>query len=179
MSLTVKQSGVLKGMILGSFIAISIIILGSWFNPFFSDTMFTENTRLEIAVRYSLLPAIFLVISVGRLAKHRFTSPADIDGRGKSQDSEQARVLQSLLQNTLEQFCIALIAYLGWAMIMPVEWMSVIPLSAGAFVLGRMLFFKSYEKGAESRAFGFALSFYPSVFMLVSVIGTIIWQLKT
>lgn len=176
MSLTVKQSGVLKGMITGVVIAIGIIILGSWFNPFFYNETFNDNSQLETAIKVSLFPAIFLVASIGRLAKHRFFSSEDIDGRGHAQDTEHARILQSLLQNTLEQFCIAFIAYLAWAVIMPVEWMSVIPLAAIAFVLGRIMFFKTYIKGAQSRALGFTLSFYPSVFMLICSIVTMLWQ---
>jgi len=96
--------------------------------------------RLALAVQFLLLPAVFLVLSIGRLAKHRFFTPEDIDGGGFSDDSEQARSLQSLLQNTLEQFCIAASIYLAWAVVMPGWALSVIPLSAIAFSVGRVLF---------------------------------------
>jgi uncharacterized membrane protein YecN with MAPEG domain len=176
MKLTEKQTGVLKGIIIGMSIAVAIIFIGSYFNPFYFSESSSEFDRLEIAIKSALFPAIFLVISVGRLAKHRFFTPEDIDGGGFSEDTEHARILQSLLQNTLEQFCIAFAAYLAWAIVMPATWMSVIPLAAIAFAIGRVMFFSGYKKGAPSRAVGFTLTFYPSVLMLICAISTTIWQ---
>jgi hypothetical protein len=59
-------------------------------------------------------------------------------------------LLQTLLQNTLEQSLIALLVYLGWALTMPATWLSVVPVAAMAFAIGRILFFLGYEKGAPS-----------------------------
>ncbi|WP_242482515.1 MAPEG family protein [Thiocystis violacea] len=87
--------------------------------------------------------------------------------------------LQTLLQNTLEQFSIALIAYLSWAVAMPAAWMSVIPLAAMTFAIGRILFFAGYKKGAPSRALGFTLTFYPSVLMLLGVSCRLGWNLMS
>jgi uncharacterized membrane protein YecN with MAPEG domain len=117
------------------------------------------------------------MLAVGRLAKHRFFTPQDIDGGGFSEDTERARVLQSLLQNTLEQCCIAFIVYLAWAVIMPPAWMSVVPLAALAFALGRVLFFAGYMKGAPSRALGFTLAFYPSVIMALCIVANMLWRI--
>lgn len=172
-----KQTGVLKGIVMGITISVSIIIIGAWHNPFFFNESLSEIEQLEIAIKSAFLPVMFLVISIARLAKHRFFSPEDIDGgAGLSADTEHARILQSLLQNTLEQFCIAFAVYLAWAVIMPATWMSVVPLAAIAFAVGRVMFFSGYMKGAPSRALGFALTFYPSVLMLICIIGTFIWQ---
>jgi uncharacterized membrane protein YecN with MAPEG domain len=116
-----------------------------------------------------------LFFTIGRLAKHRFFTPEDIDGGGFSDDSEQARSLQSLLQNTLEQFCIASSVYLAWAVVMPGQTLSVVPLSAIAFCVGRVLFFAGIKGGAPSRALGFALTFYPSVATLICMLGYLFW----
>ena len=58
---------------------------------------------------------------------------------------------------------------------MPATFMSTVPLAALAFGLGRVLFFVGYNKGASSRAIGLTLSFYPTMVMLVGIVGTQIW----
>ncbi|MCP4768300.1 MAG: MAPEG family protein [Gammaproteobacteria bacterium] len=175
MKLTQKQAGVLSRIFVGAIVAIAIVACGSFFNPFFLDSSLGIAERLSLAIQYLLLPVIFLVFSIGRLAKHRFFTPEDIDGGGFSNDSEQARLLQSLLQNTLEQFCIASSVYLAWAAVMPGQTLSVIPLSAIAFSVGRVLFFTGLKGGAPSRALGFALTFYPSVAMLICILSYLFW----
>ena len=176
MALTDKQTGVLKGMMKGGAIAIAIVVLGTLFNPFGFNELMPPINKLNTAIMWSLIPTIFLAISIGRLAKHRFFTPEDIDGGGLSVGSSRAKLLQSLLQNTFEQTVLATLVYCAWAVVMPVTWLSVIPLAAISFGLGRILFFVGYEKGAPSRAVGFTICFYPSLLMLITISGTIIWQ---
>ena len=176
MKLTDKQSGVLKGVAFGLLMAIAIIVMGAWLNPFSFDENLNKMERLSIALQCSLIPTLFLAISVGRLAKHRFFTPEDIDGGGLSNGSDEAKVLQSLLQNTLEQFALAFAIYLSWSIMMPANWLSVVPLAAIAFGIGRVMFFIGYKHGAPSRAIGFTLAFYPSLMMMTCIIGRLIWQ---
>lgn len=175
MELTDKQTGVLKKMIVGMAISLAIIVCGSLLNPFSMESSASISERLSLALQWLLLPTIFLVISIGRLARHRFFTPNDIGGGGFSEDSERAKTLQALLQNTLEQFCLAVAIFLAWAVIMPGQTLSVIPLAAMAFALGRILFFIGYEGGGPSRALGFTLTFYPSALMLVGILGNLLW----
>lgn len=176
MALTEKQEGVLWRMIAGAIIAIVIVACGSFLDPFNLDSPSSLTERLSLAIQFLLLPAIFIVVSVGRLAKHRFFSPEDIDGGGFSEDTERAKILQSLLQNTLEQFCIASSVYLAWAVIMPGQTFAVIPLAAIVFSIGRILFFAGYNSGAPFRPLGFTLTFYPSIAMLICMLGYKSWQ---
>jgi len=178
MSLTKKQKGVAVGMAVGMVISLSIVIIGAWLNPFSYNATLTRAEILSITLQWLLLPSVFLVVSIGRLAKHRFFTPEDIDGGGGlSQDTGRAQYLQTLLQNTLEQLVIAIVVYPGWAITMPVHWLSVVPLAAISFAIGRILFFSGYKGGAPSRALGFALTFYPSVLMLLCMIAVILWRL--
>ena len=119
--------------------------------------------------------AVLVAASIGRLAKHRFFTAADIDGGGMSEGSERARVLQSLLQNTLEQALLAVLVWGGWALLAPASWLSVVPLAALSFALGRVLFFAGYAQGAPARALGFTLSFYPTMAMLAGLLGYGAW----
>jgi uncharacterized membrane protein YecN with MAPEG domain len=46
----------------------------------------------------------------------------------------------------------------------------LVPMAALLFVVGRISFFAGYAHGAPSRAFGFALTFYPTALMLVATL---------
>lgn len=177
MALSKTQSGILSGMAAGAGCALAIVILGAWLNPFLFLPNLSIAARLSTAVQAALVPAIFLLISVGRLAKHRFFTPEDIDGAGLSVGTGQAKLLQALLQNTLEQLGIAVIAYLAWAVVMPSTWLSVVLLASFAFGVGRILFFVGYRHGGPSRALGFTLTFYPSAIMLAVTAGAELWRL--
>jgi uncharacterized membrane protein YecN with MAPEG domain len=177
MSLTQQQQGVLPRMLVGVCLAITLVATGSFCTALEMESAMTVSGRIAIAIQSLLLPAGFLVISVGRLARHRFFTAQDIDSGSSSADSERAGELQSILQNTLEQFCIAAAVYLGWAVVMPAHTASVIPLAAVAFALGRLLFFAGFRNGASARALGFTLTFYPAVVMLLCIAGFSLLQL--
>jgi uncharacterized membrane protein YecN with MAPEG domain len=166
-----KQRGVLVGMAAGAVVALALVILGVTLNPLGYPGEVATRARLELAAAAMLVPASFVAVSIARLAKHRFFSPADIDGGGLSEGTARARVLQSLLQNTLEQAVLATLVYAAWSLLAPGSWLSAVPLCAIAFALGRVLFFVGYAKGAPSRAFGFTLTFYPTLVMLACVLG--------
>lgn len=176
MRLDDKQVSVLKGMALGMAIALGIVVLGSYLNPFgYQEPPAPDSiSRLNVVATSCIIPALFLAVAIGRLARHRFFTPEDIDSGSSSGDSEEAQILQSLLQNTLEQTLLASMVYCAWAFVMPATWLSTVPIAAMAFGLGRILFFAGYQKGAPARALGFTLSFYPSIIMLIAIIGMLI-----
>lgn len=176
MALSDKQTGVLNGMLIGAACAVAIVVLGGWLNPFSFQADLGGFERLGVAIKASVLPAFFLAVSIGRLAKHRFFTPEDIDGGGLTNGTDRAKLLQSLLQNTLEQCALAVVTYAAWAIVMPSTWLSVVPLAAIAFAAGRVLFFFGYDRGAPSRAIGFTLAFYPSALMLLGVVFAVLFQ---
>ena len=176
MNLSSKQKGVLAGMVVGVLTAIVLIATGMLVNPFGYSPELDSGSRIAVAIKSGLLLAACLAVSVGRLAKHRFFTPEDIDGSSASEGTQRAKALQSLLQNTLEQSVFAVLIYLAWAVMMPVNWLSVVPMAAIAFAVDRLLFFAGYEKGAPSRAIGFTLAFYPSVGMLIVLLVYTFWK---
>jgi hypothetical protein len=124
--------------------------------------------RLSAWLSCDLAAAAWLAIAVARLARHRFFSDDDIDG-ALGRGTTRAAVLQSLVQNTLEQTLLAVVAYGAWLFAAPsaapvgTAWIAV-----GCFSAGRLLFFLGYDRGAPARAFGFALTFYPTVGLLLA-----------
>ena len=151
-------------------VGIALVAAGMVWNPLGLTTDLDLAGRLRLAAGSCLVLILSLAIAIGRLAKHRFLTPEDIDGAAGGAGSTRARILQSLLQNTLEQTVLAGGIYLCWSVWMPPQWLSVPPMAALAFGIGRLLFFIGYEKGAPGRSFGFALAFYPSVVMLAVLI---------
>ena len=151
--------------------AIVSVGIGIGLDPFGFSSQLSLAERASIAIQASSLLAICLAVAIGRPAKHRFFTPEDIDGSGLRPGSDRAILLQSLLQNTLEQSVLALLVYLAWAAAMPASWLSVVPLAAISFAAGRIMFFAGYGSGAPSRALGFTMTFYPSVAMLLCIVG--------
>jgi hypothetical protein len=178
-ALTVKQRGVLKGIVAGLVITFVVIIGAILAGPVMLAPGAAAGERIAFALRADAFIALWLAISIGLLAKHRFFTPADIDGGGLTQGTDTANILQATLQNTLEQTVVAVLAHLAWAVLLPVSWIFAIPAAAVLFLCGRVLFVRGYRGGAPARALGFALTFYPSVLMLVLAVAAAIGMLWT
>ncbi|MDQ2780205.1 MAG: MAPEG family protein [Pseudomonadota bacterium] len=123
--------------------------------------------RLLVAAISTTSPAVILFFCIARLARHRYFTAEDIDGSGLTDGSRKARELQAILQNSLEQLALAVPVYLAFGLLAPGFAVSMIPMAAIMFFVGRVLFMIGYSRGAPSRAFGFALTFYPTVILLI------------
>ena len=174
MVLTIKQRGVLIGMSSGATITVVLITAAILANPVSLSLETLIGDRIAFALKADAVIALWLAVSVGLLARHRFFTPDDIDGGGLTRGTEKAHILQATLQNTLEQTVLAVLVHAVWAVMMPLAWMSAIPVAAILFLCGRVLFVRGYSGGAPSRALGFALTFYPSVLMVILVIVRLI-----
>jgi hypothetical protein len=164
------QKGVARGMAAAVAVAAGVFVLAYVFQwPGFPSPT-PLGPRLELAALAGLAPAAVLFVCIARLAKHRFSTPADIQGSALTEGTERARLLQSLLQNSLEQAVLAIPVYLAAALIFPTQLLPMIAAAAALFLIGRVLFFRGYASGAPSRAAGFGLTFYPSVAMLMLVV---------
>jgi MAPEG family len=80
-------------------------------------------------------------------------------------------LLQALLQNTLEQSCLALPVYIATSIVAPAALLPVVPAAAVMFLVGRLFFFAGYANGAPARAYGFGLTFYPTVLLLLLLVA--------
>ena len=128
-------------------------------------------SRATVASWALVMPAFALFVCIARLAKHRFFTPDDIHGSGLTGGTDRAKLLQALLQNTLEQSCLALPVYIATCIVAPAPLLPVVPAAAAMFLAGRLFFFAGYARGAPSRAYGFGLTFYPTVFLLLFVVA--------
>lgn len=107
MHLDKTQLGVAKGMASALLAAILVFVAAQAATPTISETV-DLGPRLKIATLSLLLPALTLLFCIARLARHRFFTPEDINGSAQTSGTQGAQILQSLLQNTLEQCSLAL-----------------------------------------------------------------------
>ncbi|MEE4013055.1 MAPEG family protein [Roseibium sp. FZY0029] len=170
MPLTTKQHGVLKGMIAAVIVAATGLGLGAFQYPQDWLTDGSPQARFTLAAQCLLASAFWLLLSIGILARHRFFTPEDIDGSGLTSGTAKARVLQAMLQNTLEQTALAALTYLAFAALTPAEYLGALPAAALLFWCGRALFWQGYAQGAAARSFGFALTFYSTVLLFVAAL---------
>ena len=169
MRLTIKQRGVLKGMIVGASVTVFVIVGTILWGPRLLSMDASVSERIAFALRADAFIALWLGISVALLARHRFFTPEDIDGGGLTRGTDMAQVLQATLQNTLEQTVLAVLVHCIWAIVMPSSWISAVPAAVILFLCGRVLFLRGYRGGAPARAVGFTLTYYPTVLMLIVI----------
>jgi MAPEG family len=168
MPLSNKQQGVLRGMIAAVVLSVAGLTAGAMIYP---EQWLPEDTgseRFSFAAQSVLFISLWLMISIGSLARHRFLTPEDIDGSGLTTGSNTAKMLQAVLQNTLEQTVLASLAYGAFAALAPVSLLGALPAATLLFLCGRALFWYGYANGAASRALGFALTFYSTVLLLLA-----------
>lgn len=164
------QQGVVRGMALALITAITAYVIAATYGPKMWAVEVDLEARTTIAAWSILGPSAMLFVCIARLANHRFFTPEDIDGSALTAGTERARLLQALLQNTLEQACLAVPVYIATSVIAPGFLLALVPTAAVMFLVGRVAFFTGYINGAPGRAFGFALTFYPTLLLIVMLI---------
>lgn len=92
----------------------------------------------------------------------RFFTADAIDGGGESR-KRGIEINLRYNRNTLEQTVLAAIAWTGLALELPQGRLVPIPKLAILFAAGRVRFWLGYLMAPWAGAFGFALSFYPTV----------------
>jgi len=175
MPLDPEQRRVAAGMGLALVTTIVVLEWGPRFYPLPLPPMTGLAERLGFALQADLFILVWLVLAVGNVARGRFFSPGDIKGAGFAPPGPRIAVDVAIIQNTLEQAVLALGAHLALATLLAPRQMALIPCLVALFCLGRAAFWLGYRGGAGSRAFGFATSFYPTVYAyglaIVLVIG--------
>jgi hypothetical protein len=164
MGLDKAQRGVATGMGAAVIFSAIILILAWVFKPWSVPDFSGPAGRIGYVLQAAIVPCLWLLVSVGNVARERFFSPADINGSGLSEASARIRVGAAVLQNTLEQSVLAVGALLSLAAtasdaVLVLVWPLVI-----LFSIGRLTFWAGYAHGAPARAFGFGTTFYPTIF---------------
>ncbi len=126
------------------------------------------SNRLAVAIMVDLVVVAWLAAGIANVARLRFLSPSDIAGDGRTDASVAVRDAAAILQNTLEQVVLAIPVHIAAAMVIDRSLTLLVALGL-IFTIGRIAFWRGYSGGAQARAFGFALTFYPTLATLLTV----------
>ena len=107
---------------------------------------------------FATLPAVIAicVVAAQRLDPHMWV------GR-MAKPNSALDINTRFILNTFEQFILFFIANAGLAVYCPLEEARTLPILTAIFLLGRMLFWVGYHYNPYMRAFGFGLTFWPTV----------------
>ena len=164
--MTKTQGGVALNILAGTALTLAALFAPLYWSQFPLAPVGLE-ALLALWLLVSLIVVFWLIVAIGRLARHRFFSAEDIDGQAGGPGTSRALMLQSMLQNTLEQALLAIVAYGAWFFLAPPAWRMLPVLFVVLFSIGRLLFFAGYSRGAAARALGFTLTFYPTVVLIL------------
>ena len=149
---------------LGATVA-AIVVFFAWTGPLHPHVnILGDDTaaRLAFAAKWLLVPGFSLLVGIGVVASRRFFTPDAIDGT-RTPASPSLEINLRYNQNTLEQTLLVAVAWPLLALWLPAGQLGLIPVLAVLFGFGRAAFFIGYLIAPWARAFGFALTFYPTV----------------
>lgn len=146
---------ILIGMAAGALWGVAVI----WLGPVWKDVPLFW--ALAVAGFCAGLP---LALMIGRLAQRRFFDDTLIDGQALH---GPAAVDGRVLQNTVEQIVLALCIWPLAGLVLGTG--TLLTLGVG-FAVARLAFWLGYHLAPPLRAFGFAASFYPTLFAALMVL---------
>jgi len=161
-----KQALVLLGMALAVVVLLVLTAIPGIGRAFPAPEDDDIAARLAFVAKWLLVPALCLLAGIGTLANRRFFSNDAIDGT-RTPASRSLEINIRYNQNTLEQTVLAAIAWVGLALALPHDQLGLVGVLAAVFAIGRVLFWSGYLIAPWARAIGFALTFYPTVVVLL------------
>ena len=159
-AVSAERRGVALGMAAGLLVAIVALAIGL-------NTGATGAPTETLGAAVAIL-GLWVAATIGNVARLRFFDDAAIGAAVGGADPPAVRVARAVSQNTVEQAVIAGFAYAALTLVAGSA--GAIALLVGCFSIGRVLFWTGNAQAAAARAFGFALTFYPSVLALLVVL---------
>ncbi|WP_209428043.1 MAPEG family protein [Pararhodobacter sp. SW119] len=142
-----------------------------WIGPAIADLPSAMADRLGFAAMCWAVPGFVLLVGILMVSTTRRFSPEDIGGQAARPPSERLAIKAAFLQNTLEQTVLAAGVYFALAAVAGGAWLALLPVAAGLFVIGRVLFYIGYPRGAQGRALGMGLTMMPAALGYPLVLG--------
>lgn len=147
------------------------VALGITVALFFLPVGHGGGDALRIACFCLLGPALCIMAGVGFIANRRFFHAEAIHGGAQTPAIELG---QRYLTNSIEQGVLAATAWLAFAAVAADRAAAMLPVLAATFVAARIAFALGYAIAPWARAFGFALTFYPSVAVILFTLAALV-----
>ena len=148
------------------------VLLGNWLfaAAFFAlaklfwhwvPTDWTLGDRIALVIKDAVIAILPAVVAICIVAAQRL-DPSMFVGRTPKPNSA-VDINNRFILNTVEQFILYFIGNAGLALYCPPEEARTLIILTTLFVTGRVLFWLGYHYNPYVRAFGFGLTFYPTV----------------
>ena len=132
--------------------------------------------RLALVIKGAVIALIPGIVGICVVAAQRL-DPSMFVGQTPKPNSP-VEINTKFILNTFEQFTAYFIANAGLAMFCPIEEARTLPILTGLFVTGRILFWIGYHKNPYLRAFGFGVTFYPTVIAYVWLVLIMVFGIR-
>ena len=124
-------------------------------------TDWTLGDRIALVIKDAVIAILPAVLAICIVAAQRL-DPSMFVGRSPKPNSA-VDINNRFILNTVEQFILYFIGNAGMALYCPPEEARALIILTALFVLGRVLFWVGYHYNPYVRAFGFGITFYPTV----------------
>ncbi len=156
-------------------IAVSFFVLAKLYWQWTPDS-WTVGERIELVIKvavFALMPALLAICIV---AAQRL-DPRMWVGRAPKPNSA-LDINTRFILNTFEQSILFVIGLAGLALYCPIEEARTLIILAVLFLVGRTLFWVGYHYNPLMRAFGFGLTFFPTVMVYVWLFFRMVFGIK-
>ncbi|PCI49958.1 MAG: hypothetical protein COB49_04425 [Alphaproteobacteria bacterium] len=171
-SLNQPQKDIRVGMIAGAVFCMVWVLMGYGFIDMALPLWVTTGDKLAYVAKCEIFAALMLLFGVMAVAGQRFFSDKAREGQTEGLSSALTINLR-YIQNTMEQLVLLVITHMAFAATADSGEMKIIPILVSLFIVGRICFWIGYHQSPLSRAFGFAVTFYPTVVMMIMTV----WRL--
>ncbi len=165
-TLNQQQKDVRVGMVAGALFCVVWVWMGYGFINIELPLWVTTGDRLAYVAKCEFFASLMLLFGVMAVAGQRFFSDKAIEGQTTGLP-DAIIINQRYIQNTLEQLILLVIAHMAYAATADSGDMKIIPILVSLFIVGRICFWVGYHQNALSRSFGFAVTFYPTVTLML------------
>lgn len=129
--------------------------------------------RLALVIKCSVVTILPAVVVIAIVAAQRLNP--DMWVGQKVRPNSSLDINTRFVLNTVEQFVLFLVGLSGMSLYVPISEARTVPILAVLFLIGRILFWVGYHKNPYLRAFGFGLTFYPTVVVFTWLIVRIVF----
>lgn len=157
------ERAIRRNTVLATIVTLTGFIAAFWVSSAFADLPTGASDRLAFAAQCWAIPGLVLLAAILMVSTTRRLSAEDIGGQAAGPPSDKLAIKAAFLQNTLEQAVVAGGFYFAFAAVANGPWLGLLPVSAFLFVIGRVLFYIGYHRGAQGRSLGMALTMMPAV----------------
>jgi MAPEG family len=136
----------------------------------------TVGDKLELVIKDAVFAILPAVIAICIVAAQRL-NPTMFVGRTPKPNSA-VDINNRFILNSVEQFILYFIGNAGLALYCPPEEARSLIILTALFVLGRLLFWAGYHFNPHLRAFGFGITFYPTVAVYLWLILKMVFDIE-